>query len=244
MCHVRSRKSDILMNNFVPRHLGYDHISHRDFVANHNGDLATLLFPGIPGRAVSLINATYLPIQRSRNYSKARKSWSEHKNYHLIKMMIVCGADGYILGVHGPYFANRRNNDEAIYRAITSDAGEGGYGEFFQENDLIIWDRGFRFVVELANHLSFEAQMPHFLKKKQRQHSSQEANESRVVTMVRWPIESLNGRIKNVFKYFDGVLHNWNIPNVGKVFRVCCALLNAFHPPITRNAEDVQNRRI
>lgn len=59
--------------------------------------------------------------------------------------------------------------------------------------------------------------------------------------MTRWPIESLNGRIKNVFKYFDGILHNWNIPNVGNVFRVCCAVLNALHPPIQRNEDDLEH---
>lgn len=151
-------------------------------------------------------------------------------------MMIVCGCDGYILGVHGPYFADGRNNDEAIFKAITGVHNEG-FAQFFKIGDLIIWNREFRYVIELAKRLGFEVKMPHFMKKNQKQHSSQEANESRAVKMIRRVIESVNGRIKNVFKYFAGTIRNLTIPGFVKLFKIGCALINAFMPPMRQNED-------
>ena len=62
------------------------------------------------------------------------------------------------------------------------------------------------------------------------EHTAEDANQSREVTMVRWVIESVNGRIKNVFKYFGGTLRNLSIPKTRKLFSICCALLNNFYP--------------
>jgi DDE superfamily endonuclease len=123
--------------------------------------LAKLLFEGNPNRSFAIIDATYIPIEKSQNYAAARKSWSQHKGYRLLKMMIVCGSDGYILGVHGPYFSDGKNNDEAIFKAITG-VHDDGFRNFFEEGDMIIWDRGFRYVNELANSMGFEVKMPHF----------------------------------------------------------------------------------
>ena len=67
---------------------------------------------------------------------------------------------------------------------------------WFSEGDVHIVDRGFRDVTELLNDCGIKTEMPHFLKKSDKQHSTEEASEFRLVTKVRWVVESANGRIK------------------------------------------------
>src|SRR5271156_4793616 len=88
----------------------------------------------------------------------------------------------------------------------------------------IIWDRGFRFVEQVANSMGLLTHMPDILQPKQKQHPTDNANESRSVTMVRWVIEAVDGRIKNVFKIFRGKIRNNYIPKSQKLFKICCAL--------------------
>ena len=72
--------------------------------------------------------------------------------------------------------------------------------------------------------------MPAYLQKNEKQHSVKEANESRLVTKIRWVVESVNGVIKT-WKYFDQVVLNINIPHIKQDFRLVCALINKFRPP-------------
>ena len=70
--------------------------------------------------------------------------------------------------------------------------------------------------------------MPHFLKSGT-QHCTLEANESRIVTKIRWIVESVNGIIKR-WKHFKHDLLNTNIPYIQDDFRIVCALINKYRP--------------
>ena len=61
--------------------------------------------------------------------------------------------------------------------------------------------------------------MPHFLNKSQKQHTTEEANETRLVTKVRWVVESANGRIKK-WKVISNTMPNRQIPYVGDYLRM------------------------
>ena len=50
-----------------------------------------------------------------------------------------------------------------------------------------------------------------------KQHNTEDANSSRLVTKIRWVIESANGRIKK-WKYFSNVLINKNIHTIKQDF--------------------------
>ena len=78
--------------------------------------------------------------------------------------------------------------------------------------------------------------MPHFLNKSEKQHSTEEANEPRLVTKVRWVIESTNGRIKQ-WRALSNVLPNTQIPFAGNYVRIVCSLCNAFRPPLVTSLE-------
>ena len=69
-----------------------------------------------------------------------------------------------------------------------------------------------------------------FLNKSEKQHSTEEANESRLVTKVRWVVESANGRITQ-WRALSNVLPNTQIPFAGGYVRIVCSLCNAFGPP-------------
>ena len=74
--------------------------------------------------------------------------------------------------------------------------------------------------------------MPHYLKKGAKQHTTIESNESRMVTKVRWIVESRNGHLKTVFKFFDKQVSAGDSEHVAEYFKIACALLNAFYPVI------------
>ena len=54
--------------------------------------------------------------------------------------------------------------------------------------------------------LGLETNMSAYLYMGLSQHTAKEANESRLVTKVRWVVEAYHGRVKN--GYFDKVIHH------------------------------------
>ncbi|OXA46743.1 hypothetical protein Fcan01_18240 [Folsomia candida] len=68
--------------------------------------------------------------------------------------------------------------------------------------------------------------------KNQVQFTTTEANKSRLVTMLRWVVESVNGRLKNKFKFFEDIICASYFPKLPGLLKVTVAILNAFSPPI------------
>ena len=120
-----------LMESFVPRHLGFQHISHQEFCEKHITPMARPLFTstGNNNEAVLVLDGTYIYIQKSSDYDLQRKCYSLHKNRPLIKPMMVVGTDGYILSVLGPYMSDYHNNDARIVKHMMTINSEGMKGE-------------------------------------------------------------------------------------------------------------------
>lgn len=70
--------------------------------------------------------------------------------------------------------------------------------------------------------------------KGQKQMSTSDANKSRLVTKIRWVVESSNARIKR-WRYLDRTLPTNQIPFVGDYVRIVCALSNKFFPPLSKS---------
>lgn len=68
--------------------------------------------------------------------------------------------------------------------------------------DHFVLDRGFRDSQGLLKSLNYVSHMPSLLHGETR-FNTEDANNSRIVTMVRWLVEAVNGRIKNKFKFFE-----------------------------------------
>lgn len=238
----------VLLKEFVPNWLGYNHIGRNQYINEHTTDISKLLTQAGVENAIVVIDGTYLYFQKSRNYKLQRRMYSMHKYRNLLKVMMVVSTTGYILAIEGPYFGDGSNNDSNIMRSMCRDAN--GFRSFFMPGDFIIEDRGFRDSNMLLTKLGYSIKMPHFLGRRP-QHPTSEANESRLVTKIRWVVESVNGRLKNVFRMFRDVLPNTFIKKnrAYEYFQIGCALLNAFHPPLAKNkpgdkklAEDMLTR--
>jgi hypothetical protein len=222
-----------LMSTFVPRYLGVDpcnHLTRDDCQKNHNVKLFNGLFEK-PFTSLGLVaDATYIYIEKPQDHRKQSQSFSKHKFRNLFKFMIVCCPDGYIVEGNGPYFANGANNDATIleYMLAASDLEH-----FLDEGDYWIVDRGFR---DLALKLRLEGVdvfMPAFKEKDQPQLTTAAANETRKVTACRFIVEQVNGRLKNVFKFLSATVEGSYSPRtIESYFKICCALLNKFFPPL------------
>lgn len=96
-------------------------------------------------------------------------------------------------------------------------------------------DRGFRDVCKFLEDQGFIVKMPKLLVDGQDQFTADEANESRMVTLTRWRIEAVNGRLKSMFRFLDHVIpcsyfnHDCEV-RLARLVRISCALINAFCP--------------
>ena len=76
-----------------------------------------------------------------------------------------------------------------------------------------------------------QVEMPSYLKKGTSQHPTDESNMSRLVTKVRWEVESANGGIKH-WRLLDKVMHNRYVTSIGDFVRIACAICNENRPPL------------
>lgn len=58
---------------------------------------------------------------------------------------------------------------------------------------------------------------------------------SRLVTKIRWAVESANGRLKT-WKFLANVVTNTQVPFIGDYVRIVASLINAFRPPLSKNS--------
>ena len=226
-----------LMTDFVPQHLGFEHVSRAEIIENHTSAFARVIFgDDRDDVAVCVADGTYIYIEKSSNYSFQRRSYSVHKGRPLVKPMMIVASDGYIISVLGPYLADGRNNDAKITEHMFKSNTEN-IQDWFEEGDVLVVDRGFRDVADLLEECGIKTHMPHFIGKSQKALSTEEANETRLVTKVRWVVESANGRIKQ-WKALSNVMPNSQIPYIGDYVRIICATCNAFKPPLFQTSEE------
>ncbi|RVE39951.1 hypothetical protein evm_015399 [Chilo suppressalis] len=223
---------EYLMLHFVPRHLGLQHMS-RDEVVSKNSIIANGIFGNSESlleerQAIVICDGTYIYTQKSTNYFFQKSTYSTHKYRNLVKpFMIVC-CDGHILDVLGPFPAT--TNDATI---MSSWIEQPDVLNFFKEDDIFILDRGFRDCLEKIHNCGFEAHMPETLSPGHSQLTTLEGNRSRCVTINRWVVEAVNGKIKRDFKIFRQEYFNRAGPHLIKDFKIAAALLNKFSTPFT-----------
>ncbi len=75
--------------------------------------------------------------------------------------------------------------------------------------------------------------MPSFMNGK-KQFYVGDANRSRLVTKVRWIVESVNGRLKQ-FKFFNQTIQNSSIPHLKDYLLITCAIINYFKEPLIKS---------
>ena len=112
------------------------------------------------------------------------------------------------------------------------------YVNILLQRDVVVVDRGFRDCVSVMQILGLDVMMSPFLDGR-RQFSTEEANQSRCITIVRWVVEAANRRIKQ-FKYFANTVQNSSLPYLESDLSLVCALINRYHQSINiSKPEDV-----
>lgn len=226
-----------LMEDFVPKHLGFSHISREDVINHHTRPLAKELLCSMSDNPVILVlDGTYVYLQKSGNFSFSRRSYSTHKHRPLVKPMMIVSTSGYIISVLGPYLADSKNSDAKILSHMIQTNVED-IRKWVEEDDIFIVDRGFRDAEALLDDLGKHVEMPSFLTRHSKQHSTEEANSTRFVTKLRWVVESVNGRLKT-WNYLSRTIPNTQIPHIGDFVRIVSAICNKFRPDLSTGIEE------
>lgn len=96
------------------------------------------------------------------NFDGLRKTYSVSKYRHLVKPVLFCAPDGYILDTHGPYFANAANNDASI---LNSELRlDEHLGHWLNRGDIVILDRGYSDSGAILEARGVVVKMPHSIK--------------------------------------------------------------------------------
>ncbi|CAG4949052.1 unnamed protein product [Colias eurytheme] len=74
--------------------------------------------------------------------------------------------------------------------------------------------------------------MPPTKSRQEYQLSTEDANKSRMVTIVRWVVEIINGRFKRDFKILRQEYFNKALPHMFEDVRIAAALINVFKEPV------------
>ncbi|KAJ8720688.1 hypothetical protein PYW08_006153 [Mythimna loreyi] len=80
--------------------------------------------------------------------------------------------------------------------------------------------------------LGFKVFKPESLEQGETQLSTISANKTKCVTLCRWVVEVVNGRLKRDFKLLRQEYFNLAATHLMDDVRICAAIINAFHPVI------------
>ena len=196
--------------------------TRRQFLEN-NSLLAKILLGLKDDELVLIADGTYLYCQKSFNSTIQRLLFSGQKKRHLVKPFIICLANGYIIDAYGMYGGTKSDSD--IIKHILKT--ETDLKSLLKPNDVLILDRGFeRAVKELQKDHKLIVKMPTCTRKCQL--TNNEANQTRIATKLRWPIEAINGIFKKSFKAVEKTSNN-RLNSIIKDFRIAAAIINRFH---------------
>lgn len=99
-----------------------------------------------------------------------------------------------------------------------------------QQDDVFIFDRGFRDCLEHIEENGYVTKMPEFVLRSQprQQLTTEQANTSRLVTKIRYVVEAQNGHLKTVWSIFAKVWPTLCVHTLNNDLRIAAALLNKF----------------
>ncbi|XP_058791020.1 uncharacterized protein LOC131664147 [Phymastichus coffea] len=207
----------------LPSRFGIKAANRQYLIENHTAPVAKLLHDLNDSQLGLVCDGTYLRHEKSTNNEYQRKSYSGQKKAPLCKPFTICTTNGCIVDMLCPYYANV--NDAKILEDIFNDPE--GLVTLLRPGDKFFLDRGFRDVICKLTEMGYEGLMP-ALKGQRKQLTATEANNSRMVTIVRWVVEAVHGVISQKYKLLHNQFDNKMIPHAGTYCRIACFLINLF----------------
>lgn len=134
----------------------------------------------------------------------------------------MCTTNGYIVDLAGPYAA--KQNDATIVRDVLKDAS---LLSLLRPGDVLVVDRGFSTAKDFMTGLGFQVLMPAMLNKR-KQLQTDEANQSRRVTKVRWVVEAVHGHLWGKFKLLKHMVDNKMLPKLPMLCKILGFLQNTY----------------
>ncbi|KAK0070837.1 hypothetical protein PV326_002025 [Microctonus aethiopoides] len=169
-----------------PQYFGIDAVSREKLILN-SSNTSKKLYELNDDQLVIICDGTYIRHQKSTNNEYQRKSYSGQKKVPLCKPFKICTTNGFVIDMLGPYTANM--NDAEIMKIVLNDPN--GLIKLLKKDDIIVVDRGFRDIVKYLEQLGFKVLMPAFTGKRN-QLTTDESNQSRFVTKIRWVVEAMH----------------------------------------------------
>lgn len=219
---------NILLQRFVPNHLGYDNLN-RATLLEHTTEMARLLYCNNDAtKCVTILDGTYIYTCNTKNYTHQRKIYSGQ--------MKLIAVDGTIIDIFGPFPANK-NDAEIISIVFNTFPIEN----IFRPGDVVLLDRGFRDAVKFLKDKNLDVRIPEFIAKGTNgQLTTLQDNKSRIVTKMRYAIEVANGRMKNKWQLFNKIIPSILTKHLMADYKIGAALMNAFAKPIICDKNDYQ----
>ena len=93
MSRIVHETADALLKDFVPYHLGFQHIDRKTVLQSHQTAIASQLMCDQDDQVIVVMDGTYLFEQKSSNNRFQRRSFSMHKHRNLIKPMITTATE-------------------------------------------------------------------------------------------------------------------------------------------------------
>ena len=89
VAHIINQVRQALKINFVPHHIGLNHVDRQTVIDHHQTAVATALLAKNSNQLCVVMDGTYLPIQKSSNNQFQRRTYSLHKHTNLVKPMVI-----------------------------------------------------------------------------------------------------------------------------------------------------------
>lgn len=231
---------EAMREDFVGRHVNYQRT--RDELITHNTQMSNIIFG--EGRVMLICDGTYIYVNKSRNFQFQKQSYNGHKKRNFVRIMMVVACDGTVAYALGPYKAT--DNDAKVLVDIFRDTT---CFDNLIDGDIMILDRGFRDCHKFITDQNLVVKLPTSLVKpvQGQQLSTKEANESRLVTALRFVVETKNGHLKTIFKIFDKTWNSLWLPHLALDIEICCSLMNRFSKSCESNkgmAVEIANRML
>jgi hypothetical protein len=244
--------------HFVPNFLGFRHMTREEAITTHGRQMFKTLFETDDDTLFVTFDGTYLYTDKPGDFDDQKHTWSEQKKRNLVKPMMVVLESGYVIDAPGPFFGkiyisltfyihntyvnniyfvhykytgNGANNDATILESMLVE-GNDLWTFLNPEKDHVILDRGFRDIVRDLKRRKLHVHMPELKPTSQDHFSTMQANR---VTLVRWLVEAINGKLKMKFKFFSDVIPGAYLPKLTRFFRIAMAILNCFFPTLIDN---------
>lgn len=194
---------EVLTEGFLPDNM--KSAWTRDELIRNTTDLSRALYlDGNANRIAIVLDATYLFIEKSGNQTFQKVTYTDQKKRHFVKVMMCVTTNGKIVFTSGPHPAV--DNDAKIITRILS-KNECPVFSILEAGDVCLVDRGFRDCAQILRNKELDVRMPEMIRKNpdgtmKKQLSVQQANNSRCVTKCRYVVETRNGHMKCVWRFF------------------------------------------